>query len=930
LNDGYSGNIQLGPEHGDLHYRNVLIANNSPYIIDYGLAGLSLPIGADVVRLFGSILVRLVALQTDYQSLSLFLFSLFEKQDDLKEIAESEPMFDFLLEFWNRANLDSLKPHLYAFSLLCLKWDLEEKSQQIAIVLGALALGRVQGIHGKKTLVLTPISINEKKIKCIENNLIFSSAKGTLNKADYYRDLRALNYTDVEINNAIRNLEDLGAISIDLSGEKDEIILNEDLKAYKLIINQIAQNDETELYNFSQTRISQNYISSIGFTQSEFGYLAVNASLELVRRIFSLSPTNLLNLINGQIPKPSSIGGNSPLFFIISTLEADLLNFPELMLEPGLIDDILQLKFDDFVGSWKQIKLRQIVEYHKVFDKMKIAEQWLLTNKWELEDGGYNSNSAKSMTIKHHNDGNGYFAGVDDLFIASHRTGIPFKVASTGEQVIQIDMEDENQNPCTFEGVTLKGGFDASQPNTQQVLNIMLPVNKFNISPTKLTLTIDPPPHKDWNCPIFCKFKAPYQPKGRVTITFSLEFNWGGLSCKEAHNLNRFLNSDTQDVDIYLSKKRTEVNNSEFRDGGIINQEIIDILPKLIQIEELLDRRIDFPFFGIPTKIQELFGSCELQTKNDAEILWSKINILLSHGERQYVSPIITEVQNKDAKVAMKFLTDLPGCHQPTFSYTTQDKLDRVRIDSETERLSQDPLHEFGMGYGINLTAQSGYNFLLDCYKEKQLNCLDDLFNHKTTSVEEFASEVEWKWLSHKQHDWYFVTPFLISFKALSDVERLKAESSHLADQSDYKRAYIAARQAWELDFTKNRVQTGLQFSWSAFLVGRIDEAIEVANTTAKSLEVDKQILWMNIGLFYLHKAQISPETTQNSLNSAHQFYQKTLKWIKKSKKQKDEGFRNHASMAVKDLTIHKDKLHDHYTKYIEQFSGFLSSESSE
>lgn len=119
---------EMGPAHGDLHTGNVIVVNNFPVFIDYGLAEAYAPMGVDMVRLFGGIIRDIIAPEIEFEQLKMLLQMVFFDRHSSEPIdAMLERACKLLKLFWELLGHHIDRPlcwlHLYGYAWIGLKWN---------------------------------------------------------------------------------------------------------------------------------------------------------------------------------------------------------------------------------------------------------------------------------------------------------------------------------------------------------------------------------------------------------------------------------------------------------------------------------------------------------------------------------------------------------------------------------------------------------------------------------------------------------------------------------------------------------------------------------------------------------------------------------------------------------------------------------------
>jgi tetratricopeptide (TPR) repeat protein len=162
-----TGRTHLVPAHGDLHPGNVQVVGNVPVIIDYGLADLESPVGADPARLLGGIVREVLSRQLTPEDLVSVLLALLglatAPQATDTPAARAWRLLDgvqkealglwreiYRLQKVDSRDIDALWPiHLYGYSLIGLKWDADPEDgfaqHRASGLLAAVALTRLLG-----------------------------------------------------------------------------------------------------------------------------------------------------------------------------------------------------------------------------------------------------------------------------------------------------------------------------------------------------------------------------------------------------------------------------------------------------------------------------------------------------------------------------------------------------------------------------------------------------------------------------------------------------------------------------------------------------------------------------------------------------------------------------------------------------------------
>jgi hypothetical protein len=676
----------------------------------------------------------------------------------------------------------------------------------------------------------------------------------------------------------------------------------------------------------AQTTLSDNYLNKL-LKQS----ISISDPKDLIFRIIRESPSALHYIIQRrtELPRKRASGQSGIIDSLKGELQNDFLEYPDLLLEPGLLDDVFGKNSNSDV--WRKLKVRQIAEYHKAFDTNKLFTQWCAPNEWERKaHPQYRKNLTSFRTTfkmrKYEIDNPMH------LMIASHRMKLPCRFEETEDFKIE----------GTFGG--------KEKPSDKRISMIKI---KFGNKLPKLAFPVPARMIREKKGEYVIELKTEGSQSGLVGMDYPLLF-WMYIATKPKKKKNKYefscsikmvLNSDLLDCEqaaLLLKAKKENISNLKIKilsnkhecltpDISSHIGELFSlpdkkherVLLKLGSLQRLIKRRIPVPLYISP-EVESIILGLQIRSRVDAERTWHEIIKTLGK-EKKYFSPISTEIIREDDSKIHRYYNFIEGVHQPGFkSGRIESDLENVqeRIDETLNDPKKDL--EFVLGY-VPLSAEATIEYLDENSPQTRRPYVPNVESLKkivTESPEEYNTRIRLKWLPEEDRVWHRVTPFIIYLEHMS-WERWLIEAEFLNRvKKDNKRAYIANREAFRVKPDDANVVIG--YGWSAFRCRRLKEAIEV---TKLSLNDERNYIQfmanINMGLYYLDMAASNDDEEAVNLDASKTHYEKAIQLLN-SLEIKEKTIGVHA--AIEDILEYRTQLHTKSEHYLKMFQEYEQS----
>jgi len=637
--------------------------------------------------------------------------------------------------------------------------------------------------------------------------------------------------------------------------------------------------------DFCQRFLTDEFVGSL-FEDAPIGPEDPPVLLPILRS----SPSALKYVLQNRerLGHRNMVSGGGLVHSLMGEVEKDFDSFPDLLLTPGLLDDVFAGGTRDH-SAWERWKILQVSEYHKAFDDDAVMRQWAVPDEWERK-GAPELGDPKwglRFTVSASKD---RFRNPMLLLAAANRLGMELRLQSGGDIVFRVDSVDG-----LFGG--LAPGAELAmmsfkRPSRPDEFLGYRPCSFRRLGPDKYLLDIDwaepLPAPGEWQAPIGVHFhvkESDVAGSDRVK-----EFNWNlsftfhpdlmdcgqvatMLDAARNPNVELFITnppSSTEDPIRQVSADECMRNSL----GRGLDDEGAAFVRALARIQRNTGASIPFPAFGWPAKAAEVIIDCQSDSRQEAEAALARLRHLAS-AERPVVSPVIVEILVGERVLERRLVDHYPGTHQPRMSFTFK----AARIEDPLAALQQamdDASKEVKVQVASRLSPRAAVEFI----RANPVRIGDRdrihpgvLHQMAQRSMAECRTKVEYRWEPVKNHFWYDITHFRCVLSPFANHERWIMESQHFADEGDdSRRAYLAAREA-------NRCRpdlcgTCIDLGWHAFIGDRIDEALRVtADGSKKGDDLQKYKCAINTGLTYLRKAALHGTTRDASLQEAAKSY---------------------------------------------------------
>jgi hypothetical protein len=634
--------------------------------------------------------------------------------------------------------------------------------------------------------------------------------------------------------------------------------------------------------------------------------------------IIRKSPSALRYLIKNKnnLPQKRASGVSGINDSLKGELQNDFVEYPELLLEPGLLEDVFNEKESPEI--WRRFKVNQIAQYHKLFDIQKLFNQWVIPNEWDLKaKPSFRGRHSFKATFQIKN------AAVDNpmhLMIASHRMKLPCRLEETDDfkieggfsdnvpnagsgKISMIEMKfDKPPSDITFPAIArfLKAGdrkYVIEIQNSGSVTNI-------NDYPFLFQMYSNDEPKKENGTFVF-----------QATIKMGL--NYDLLDCEQAALLIKAKKEDKIQLSLKFPSNKliqTKLSNEFVRNILIdYDERFENTIIKLARMQYLLKKKLPWPLY-FSANLMDIILSKAIKSKTDAQQTWSDLQQIIARDNKVLSTVSVNVVEDNKIK-AHHFYDVVEGIHWPPIKVETNGATDKqikeVFSDSKQKL-------EFAIG-NIPLSPEATVEFLREKaikINSKEIPDMNALKHIVTESPEESNTKVIFKWLPEQDQVWYKITPSVICLEKMT-WERWLLEADYFAKvKKDHKRAYVASKEALKINPTVPN--TAISFGWFAYLCKRVQEAIQVTKQILNDREDYSQFLAnINLGLYHLDKLLSSSSKTSSNLESAEQFYKKAISILDKLE-EREKVMAIHS--AIEDLIENKERLHEIANHYLDMF----------
>ncbi len=707
---------------------------------------------------------------------------------------------------------------------------------------------------------------------------------------------------------------------------------------YSLLENEPVFHDLVEKFLLTPRK----HRDSLAFVQSGFCQQALSEDLlgrivgnflsrteerPIAYRIVRESPSALKYILTneGKLPRANIGGSGGLLTSLIGGLENDFHTFPELLLNPGLLDEVFDEGKRDS-DKWNQWRLFQIREYHRAFDEKTILNQWVVPDEWErrASPSAQNAGSEFSFSVTGPEE---QLCDPGPLMAASKRLGIPLRLEPNDSVKITVEYSDPAGH--TQEKKEVKSMEFGASHNLGS-MHGFLPCRLVASNASHYVIEVPPTNEvrlKEWTLPFRLGFHIT-SPQGDLTAgkqkvqgKFTLVLNADLLDCVEAFTLIEA----REHTEASYAAKVPQISPEEIQlasDGRNMlptldlegdERAFIEVLARL---QRVTGKRIPYPFAGWPVPVQEAALQKAHCCEKDAKGLWHDILNKINEVGKPTISPCVAEVELDGVCSDRVFLDFHLGVHQPRMNFS----LSSAAVDdphAELERSLDDPAQKTWARLPLRNSPEAAICFLLHGAGHKDRIHPGKLCELRALSPAEYRTWVEYRWEPINDHVWYNLTPFRCVLTAQKSHERWLAESAYLSEnKGDLKRAYLAAKEGYRS--APAETNSCVNFGWRAFECGRIDEAIKITMQALSEKEGEQKFpAIINIGLFCLRGAMLLCENRERYLKDAEDYYTQAMEAIR----QLDKGEAlSRTEEAVNDIQRFRDRLDSIAETYLDRF----------
>lgn len=626
---------------------------------------------------------------------------------------------------------------------------------------------------------------------------------------------------------------------------------------------------------------------------------------EVIYKIFTLSPGALAYLVQNKdnLPRKRGILGSELWDVIKGELKRDFSKYPELLLEPGLLDEVFpQSKYPD---DWENLKLLQIVEYHKVFDFNKLYKKWLLNQLApqivKSEDAstikGTFSFSCSNLSKVHENPMH--------WMIAAHRMRLPFAVES-GEEV-QVKVEIEGRSDGETAGTCTRLEIKPHKIS-QKVAPYFYARLYQDAEEYCLEIVGGPGDDKQFNYELYpllfaCSIKS-ISPK-KLNIEWELNglrINSNHLDCDQLKCLHE-VSAQKRTIKIVMQDAKAK-GEFDFKADKGVSEEYKQCIAQLSLLQNRLKKRIPAPL-SIDADIKEYLLATEVNSNNAQ----SMYDWLQRKVQRKVLTTLSVEYINEGQINTIQFVRTLDYNIRSVVHFQCEDWNVAESIKHALDDSSQ----------SISWNAE-----ILHKTKEKvfeDLKLEDNWFEYikKSTAAtpDEYGSLATMRFLPSIDRFWYEEVPFVLSLKDVSPTEQWLYEAHYFnRDVPDDKRFYLAAHEG--LKSASNDRTAMISAGWASFKCGRVREAIAITKG-AIACEYDgiQYTVNINMGLFY-HWHNPTPDELKRGKDHYEQAIAIVLKFESPTRENMIED-------AINDIETYNNELAPEVNEYLEKYRALLN-----
>ncbi len=549
-----------------------------------------------------------------------------------------------------------------------------------------------------------------------------------------------------------------------------------------------------------------------------------------------------------------------------------------------------------------------------MFDEEQILEQWLTPNEWETRA----SPDSKKRTQHFHvtmQIQKEKFIDPSLLIAAALRLGFEAKFEGGEAFPISFSIEDPNLNNEIKTPDYYKLSIKSSE--SESIINGTMQCSFEELEKDKYTITakvLPNNPESSWSFPI--KFSIYSNPTmnakndSKATVNISLSILYDQLDCGTASLMLKAKNSRQANIFFKLSDDIIFQLPETIKDGlGMsISDNQAKIIKKLGIIQSKLNRKIDFPFAGLPLEIINEIQNIKIRTIKDAQNALELIGRFHEKNNKPEISTLTFEIYEGKNIIERHYLDYNDGLHEPRITFISKNPDDKQRFNEALDN----PAMDCSFTSAIRLSPLATLEYL----KNNQFEMTDI----SCRSVIEYKSLVRFEWQPQTETFWYYITPTVHKLYSISQVERWFNEADYLStEMKDFRRAYIAAKEAHRI--SNKSPEATIRLGWQAFLLDRYDECISVTNDVVETENwFRKYIANINLGLSHLAAANKEQSSSANHLQKAESHYKSALNVLSNLSEQ-DIPFA--IGEASNDIDEFRNILHNKADDIREDFSKF-------
>ncbi len=673
-----------------------------------------------------------------------------------------------------------------------------------------------------------------------------------------------------------------------------------------------------------RSKLAQSVLTDSWFDSRFGGFVAQSESARIAWRILRASPAALrhaLRSLEDNAPNVPITGGGGFLTALLGSLQDDFLRFPSLLLEPGLIDDIHEASLID-EEDWKRLRIRQIAVYHEVYKDDAVLEQWAIPSEWELQAEQTEAVPSHEVTLS--------FIGKQEQIgnpllqlAAARRLKLPLKLTSTPS--VRIAVQSDAGPAHLHNGEPIRAIVVGALKETSTIMTGAVPAHfeAEDDGAFSLVAKLDVPPSEfDWTQPFRChiRLEPPSEDEQGHTVrpltsTLTLQLDnldssQAALMLEMAEITGAVIHFPWAPDDAIIGSPATTDRLTCFRNLCESPEERA-FLVRLSELQHFLGERIPVPLSRLHDDLKETLLQADLRTKKQAEILWHRLMGKIAKMGKPAVSTFIVEFYQNDILRDRQYLDAVYGCHMPRLRMpggtggcigTSGDEFDRVLTDPSSSAA-------FVRGMRIRLSPQATVEVLKgkpresNGHKHVDVTALNEFVAHEPVQC---RTEVSFYWRPVYETPWESVTPFVVELREYNDQERWLLESHHFTEVAvDPRRAYVAAVEGFRIE--PDHPQLRVSMGWSAFVVGRVREALAITKPVLQSGDIaDQCVASANVGLFQLKLAAITPDPA-SEIVAARQAYERFGSLLASLAEDQAEAIR---ADVLSDLRTWSDSLH--------------------